>query len=327
MDRRRPRHRAERGATGQGPRARQRAGHRRRARGRPARAAPGRGPAAVDHLRRRPSPAQRRLRAVAARPRRLSAPRRRRGGVRYLARPGPPAPRLRVLPLAHRGPRGRGPLRRAAPLDVIEVLVCDFGGVLTTPLEASFRYWSEASGVPLEDLGGAVQRLAERDGAHPLHLLERGELSEADFLGAISRELGGVDMSGFTETYFEHLDVNTELLDRLRTWRSDGLRMAMCTNNVREWEPRWRAMVPVDQLFEAVIDSAFVGVRKPEPRIYEIVLERMGGVDPGACVLLDDFESNCEGARALGMHAVRFATTEQAIADLEALLDGRGGDG
>jgi putative hydrolase of the HAD superfamily len=204
---------------------------------------------------------------------------------------------------------------------VIEVLVCDFGGVLTTPLEASFRYWSEASGVPLEDLGGALQRLAERDGAHPLHLLERGELSEADFLGAIGRELGGVDMSDFTDVYFEHLDVNTALIERLRAWRADpGLRMIICTNNVREWEPRWRAMVPVDELFEDVVDSAFVGARKPEPRIFEIVLERLGGVDPATCVLLDDFESNCEGARALGMHAVRFASTEQAIADLEALL-------
>ena len=205
---------------------------------------------------------------------------------------------------------------------MIEVLVCDFGGVLTTPLEASFRYWSEASGVPLEDLGGALQRLAERDGAHPLHLLERGELSEADFLGAIGRELGGVDMSAFTDVYFEHLDVNTPLLERLRAWKAGGLRMIMCTNNVREWEPRWRAMIPVDELFEDVVDSAFVGARKPEPRIFEIVLERLGGVAPEACVLLDDFEVYCEGARALGMHAVRIESTEQAVADVQALLDG-----
>ena len=53
---------------------------------------------------------------------------------------------------------------------MIQAVISDFGGVLTTPLEASFRYWSEESGVPLEDLGAALQRLAERDGAHPLHL-------------------------------------------------------------------------------------------------------------------------------------------------------------
>jgi epoxide hydrolase-like predicted phosphatase len=209
---------------------------------------------------------------------------------------------------------------------VIEVLVCDFGGVLTTPLERAFALWSEEAGVPLADLGAAMGRLAERRGEAPLFALERGELSEAEFFGALGRELGGVDMSGFAEVYFSHLDVNEPLLEWLRGRRADGLRMALCTNNVAEWEPRWRAMVPVDELFETVVDSALVGARKPEPRIYEIVLERVG-VDPGACLLLDDFEINCEGARALGMQAVRFGTTEQAIADVSRALDGRGGDG
>ena len=95
--------------------------------------------------------------------------------------------------------------------------------------------------------------------------------------------------------------------------------MALCTNNVREWEPRWRAMVPVDELFETVVDSAFVGARKPEPRIYEVVLEQVGAA-PEACVLLDDFEVNCEGARAAGMAAVRFVSNEQAIPEVEAAL-------
>jgi putative hydrolase of the HAD superfamily len=203
---------------------------------------------------------------------------------------------------------------------VIEVLVCDFGGVLTTPLEASFRYWSEQSGVSLDDLGAAMARIAERTGDLPLHQLERGEIGEAAFFGALGDELGGADMSNFAELYFEHIDVNELLIDRLRAWKAGGLRMIMCTNNVREWEPHWRAMVPVDELFEDVVDSAFVGARKPEPRIYEIVLERLGGVAPEACVLLDDIEANCEGARAMGLHAVRFETTEQAIAGVEALL-------
>src|SRR3712207_3004655 len=96
--------------------------------------------------------------------------------------------------------------------------------------------------------------------------------------------------------------------------------MALCTNNVREWEPRWRPMVPVDEIFESVVDSAFVGTRKPEPRIYEIVLERLGDVPPEECVFLDDFAVNCEAAREAGMHAVQFLDTDQAIADVEALL-------
>jgi putative hydrolase of the HAD superfamily len=202
----------------------------------------------------------------------------------------------------------------------VTVLVCDFGGVLSTPLEATFRYWSETSGVSLEDLGRAISARAERDGEHPLHRLERGEISEADFLEGIAAELGGgVDMSNFADVYFEHLGINEELLAWLRERHAGGLRMALCTNNVREWEPRWRTMLPVDELFETVVDSAFVGTRKPEPRIYEIVVERLG-VEPGECVFLDDFAINCEGAEAAGMRAVHFRDNAQALPELRAAL-------
>ncbi|MDQ2760978.1 MAG: HAD-IA family hydrolase, partial [Actinomycetota bacterium] len=82
---------------------------------------------------------------------------------------------------------------------------------------------------------------------------------------------------------------------------------------------RWRAKLPVEEIFDVVVDSAFVGARKPEPRIYEVTLERLG-LPAGAALLLDDVEANCEAARRLGMRAVRFRCTEQAIADVEAAL-------
>jgi putative hydrolase of the HAD superfamily len=95
--------------------------------------------------------------------------------------------------------------------------------------------------------------------------------------------------------------------------------MAICTNNVREWEPLWRAKLPVDEIFDVVVDSAFVGVRKPEPRIYELTLERLGA--PAAqALLLDDIELNCTAARELGLTAVWFRDTAQAIGDVEAAL-------
>lgn len=208
----------------------------------------------------------------------------------------------------------------------VAVIVSDFGGVLTTPLEGSFAAFSQASGVPLGELGAALVDVQRAEGAHPLHALETGRLSEAAFLqrvgAALSRRLSRpVDMAGFPDAYFAHLRPNAPMLAALRGWRERGLRLAMCTNNVAEWEPRWRAMLPVDDLFETVVDSAFVGVRKPDPEIYAIVLERLGGVEPAACLLVDDLEVNCEGARAAGLRAVRFASTEQAIADVEAQLD------
>jgi HAD superfamily hydrolase (TIGR01509 family) len=91
---------------------------------------------------------------------------------------------------------------------------------------------------------------------------------------------------------------------------------------VREWEPLWRAKLPeLDEIFEIVVDSAFVGMRKPEPAIYELTVERLGGgLRADECLFVDDIELNCEAARALGMTAVRFDHADQAIADLTSAL-------
>jgi putative hydrolase of the HAD superfamily len=80
-------------------------------------------------------------------------------------------------------------------------------------------------------------------------------------------------------------------------------------------------MLPVGEIFDVVVDSAFVGSRKPEPEIYRVTLERLG-VTARAALIIDDLEANCEGARALGIGAVWFQSTEQAIADTEAALVG-----
>jgi putative hydrolase of the HAD superfamily len=95
--------------------------------------------------------------------------------------------------------------------------------------------------------------------------------------------------------------------------------MAMLTNNVREWEPLWRSMLPVDEIFETVVDSGFVGYRKPEARIYEMTLERLG-LPAAACLFIDDLEHNIDGARALGMNAVHFRDNEQAIPEIRGAV-------
>jgi putative hydrolase of the HAD superfamily len=103
--------------------------------------------------------------------------------------------------------------------------------------------------------------------------------------------------------------------------RDSGMRMAMLTNNVREWEPVWRSMLPVDEIFELVVDSAFVGCRKPDPEIYEIVLERLG-VPAEACLFIDDVDVNCDAGREAGLNAVHFRDNEQAIGEIRSLLAG-----
>jgi epoxide hydrolase-like predicted phosphatase len=206
----------------------------------------------------------------------------------------------------------------------IEAVISDFGGVLTSPLLGSFAAMQDSNGISLEHLGSAMAAVAASTGKNPLFELETGRMTEAAFLGALTdqlrRQLGRpVELHKFGEQYFEHLRPNEPMIEYMRELRGRGYQLAICTNNVREWEERWRAMLPVQEVFDVVVDSAFVGTRKPEREIYEITLQRLG-VAPGEAVFVDDIELNCDAARQLGLAAVWFQSTEQAIADVEAAL-------
>src|SRR3984957_20006747 len=211
----------------------------------------------------------------------------------------------------------------------VEAVISDFGGVLTSPLVGAFAAFQESSGISLEELGQAMVTIAERLHANPLFELETGRLSEPEFLGLLADQLTvqlerPVSLEGFGERYFANLASNQPFIDYMRELRRRGYRLAICTNNVREWEHRWRAMLPVDEIFETVIDSAFVGTRKPEPEIYRLTLEALD-VDAAAALLIDDIEDNCRAARELGMRAVWFQSTDQAIEETEVALSGVGG--
>ena len=209
----------------------------------------------------------------------------------------------------------------------IEAVISDFGGVLTTPLLQSFAAIQDETGIPFESFGRAMTRIAERDGENPLFELERGEITEERFLARLGTELA-VELGHqpvlhrFYEVFFDALHPNEAMVELMRGLRDRGYRMALLTNNVREWEPVWRTKLPVDEIFEVVIDSAYVGIRKPEPEIYELTLKRLGGVAPEAALFIDDVAVNCEAARGLGINAVQFRDSEQAIAEIEAALDG-----
>jgi len=210
----------------------------------------------------------------------------------------------------------------------IRAVISDFGGVLTTPLMTSFMSLQDEIGVSPEHFGTALRAVtAERD-SNPLFEMERGEISEDEFLAVLGAGLAPLldhepHLHRFRELFIGTLEPNPPMIELMRELKASGLRMAMLTNNVKEWEPHWRPMLPVDEIFETVVDSAFVGCRKPEPRIYEITLERLG-LAAEQCVFVDDLLPNIEGARELGFHAVHFQDTEQAIADIRAAVGGAG---
>ena len=208
----------------------------------------------------------------------------------------------------------------------IKAIVSDFGGVLTTPLVESFMAFQDQTGITTETLGKAMQAATEANGENPLFEMERGEITEDAFLVLLTEHLEPLlghhpEMHRFREIYFEALQPNPQMIELMRELKADGYRMAMLTNNVREWEPLWRSMLPVDEIFETVVDSGFVGCRKPESKIYALTLERLG--EPAeACLFVDDVEVNIDAARELGMSAVHFRDNEQAIPEIEAALDG-----
>jgi putative hydrolase of the HAD superfamily len=208
----------------------------------------------------------------------------------------------------------------------ITTVISDFGGVLTTPLIQSFAAVQDETGVPFEELAKAMASIQQReDGRHPLYELETGRISEAGFLGKLGDELEPMlghrpALHRFREIYFDALHPNEPMIEVMREAKASGHHMGLLTNNVREWEPLWRSMLPVDEIFEVVVDSGFVGMRKPDREIYDLTLERMGRPDPRRCLFIDDTDVNCDAARELGMTSVHYVNNDQAIPEVREAL-------
>jgi putative hydrolase of the HAD superfamily len=207
---------------------------------------------------------------------------------------------------------------------VIKAVVSDFGGVVTRPLIEGFKRAHTDLDIPLEALGKAMALVASRSPEPPLWTLERGQMTEPDFIAGLAQGLSEIlgrpiDLDGYGTRLMGELEPNEELLAHYRSLRERGIRLAILTNNVREWQDVWRPKFEIDALFELVVDSGFEGMRKPEPAIYTLTLSRLGL--PGeACAFIDDLEVNLPPARAAGMHAIHFRETAQVIAELDPLI-------
>ena len=207
---------------------------------------------------------------------------------------------------------------------MITTVVSDLGGVLTTPLYDAFVAYQDHCGIALTEFWTALGELSNNGGANPMAELECGRISERQFTdalgGQIARQVGHpVDISDFSEVWFSHLHPNVAMLELMRGLSRRGYRMALLTNNVREWERHWRPQMPIDEIFELVVDSGFVGIRKPEPEIYLLTQERLG-VAAEEILFVDDIDVNVAAARELGWNAVQFSDNAQAVAAIDAAL-------
>ena len=209
----------------------------------------------------------------------------------------------------------------------IDAVLLDFGGVFTdSPFEA-VRAMGADMGAPIDDVLEIVFGSYDLDNDHVWHRCERGELDLDTARRSITeagREVGlEIDLFEMLKYMSSDGGPRVSVIERTRQLRADGYRTALVTNNIIEFREFWRPMIPLDELFDTVIDSSEVGVRKPDPRIYELALAELGGVDPARSVFLDDYPGNVEAARRVGMFGILVDTDPAgALAELDQLLDG-----
>ena len=210
----------------------------------------------------------------------------------------------------------------------IKAVFFDFGGVFTDSPFHAVHAFGEELGLGPAEVTGIVFGSYEHDGDHPWHQLERGEITmEAarDAILALGQER---DLQIDIYELFMRMagnnagaDDRKPLVDRVRALREEGYTTGIITNNVKEFGDGWRGLIPVDELFHFVVDSSHAGVRKPDPRIFEIALGQVDGVEAGEVVFLDDYQANVDAARALGFQAILVGTDLQATIDeLDRLL-------
>jgi len=204
----------------------------------------------------------------------------------------------------------------------IDAVLFDFGGVFMDSPFAAVRSFGGQCGVGEERILELIFGAYDSDTDHPWHRLERGEISLAEARDLILTLFAPHDVDLFQAlASMARAAVRGEMVEVAREVRASGRRTAVLTNNVREFGQAWRAMLPVDELFDAVVDSHEVGMRKPDPRIFAHALERLGDVPCANAVFLDDFPGNVAAARKLGIHGIVVGEDWQAaVRELRALL-------
>jgi putative hydrolase of the HAD superfamily len=210
---------------------------------------------------------------------------------------------------------------------VIRAVLFDFGGVvLSSPFEAFARYERDNE-LPV-DLIRTINATNPHDNAWA-HL-ERNDVSVEEFVALFEAEALalGHRVDGWAVLGLLHGEIRPEMVEAIRRCRAGGLITACLTNNfvtddggsgVSHPDPGRRAALDeVMDLFDHVVESSKVGVRKPEPRFYELALDLVG-VDAAEAVFLDDLGVNLKPARAMGMTTIKVVDPGQALADLEAV--------
>jgi epoxide hydrolase-like predicted phosphatase len=204
----------------------------------------------------------------------------------------------------------------------VKGLVLDWGGVLTNGIDAAFASWAQRDGVIADHLGLVLREAFtsdDTDEPNPVHALERGEIDAAQFETRLAAELArhgsAVPAQGLLARMFAGISPSDSMLGLVARVKQAGLRTAVLSNS-------WGNEYPMqgwDELFDAVVISGEVGMRKPEPRIFRHVLGLIG-LAASDCVFVDDLAHNVTAAVELGFVGVVHRSYDETAAELEAIL-------
>ena len=208
---------------------------------------------------------------------------------------------------------------------VLRGVITDWGGVLTGPLLDMVRAWIAADDIDFDSYVAVMRPWvseAYQDGAvNPVHALERGECSDAEFerlLAArlLHRDGSAVTAEGLLDRMFAPAVLCDPMVELLRELRAAGVRTALLSNS---WGVAAYPSQLFPELFDAVVISAEVGMRKPEERIFRHAAELLG-LAPEECVFVDDIEANVLAAQALGMTGVWHTDPAETVIRLGELV-------
>ncbi|MEA2517279.1 MAG: putative hydrolase of the superfamily [Actinomycetota bacterium] len=202
-----------------------------------------------------------------------------------------------------------------------EALVVDFGGVLTTPLQDSFVLFAEALGIELQDLVRVALRAYTGDTDPLVVAFETGALSDEEFSRQFAQRLSEetgvkVDAERLVERMFGGMRLEEGMLDAVAAAKRNGFKTALLSNS---WGLSGYPRERLGELMDVIVISGEVGMRKPDPAIFELTTSKLG-LPPEACVFVDDHPGHLKAAQEAGMETVLHRTPAQTIPELETLL-------
>lgn len=204
--------------------------------------------------------------------------------------------------------------------EAYRALIVDFGGVLTTPMQEAMAAFAAEAGIEFQELARAALG-AYTGGEDPLvEDFETGAISEEEFCVEFARRLSDVSgrhvgSEGLVRRMFK-VELDEGMLEVVRAIRRSGLKTGLLSNS---WGSGGYPRRRLDELFDQVVISGEVGLRKPDPAIFRFVAERLDVAATG-CVFVDDHAGHLKAALAEGMTTILHRTPAQTIAELESLL-------